>query len=95
MGSRFTGKAYFWSPEIRFKEAAEWRLQEGYEDSEQLHFVIGGEAYSWDELFYRPTDHLVIKGHGFKADGKRQPAKEIRIRRDDLKIGENTWKSRN
>jgi len=86
------GKLIFGRLKLDFKEAAEWRLQEGYEDSEQLHFVIGGEAYSWDELFYRPTDHLVIKGHGFKADGKRQPAKEIRIRRDDLKIGENTLK---
>ncbi|MDA7515894.1 A24 family peptidase, partial [Akkermansiaceae bacterium] len=86
------GKLIFGRLRLNFKEAALWRLQEGYEDDEQLYFVIGKEPHSWDELFYRPTDRLVIQGHGFKVDGKRRPAKELRIGRDDLEIGGETWK---
>ena len=86
------GKLIFGCLKLDFKEATSWKLQEGYEDNEQLHFLIDGEAHSWDDLFYRPTDHLVIQGHGFKVDGKRQQAREMQIRRDDLKIGEGTWR---
>lgn len=86
------GKAIFGRFKMDFKEAALWKLQEGHGDSEQLHFVIDGEAHSWDDLFYRASDQLLVEGHGFKVDGKRQPAKEIRIRCDDLEIDGRTWK---
>ena len=86
------GKLIFGRLRMNFTEALPWRLQEGHEDNEQLHFVIGREAHSWDELFYRSTDQIVVQGHGFKLDGRRQPAKEVRIHRDYLKIGRETWK---
>jgi leader peptidase (prepilin peptidase)/N-methyltransferase len=86
------GKVIFGRFKLDFKDAAHWKLQEGHENSEQLHFVINGEAYCWDDLFFRPSDQLIIEGHGFKIDGKRQPAREIRIRCDDLEIDGRTWK---
>lgn len=86
------GKLIFGRLKLDFTEATSWRLQEGYKDSEQLHFFIDTEAHSWDDLFYRPSDYLLVQGHGFKVDGKRKPAKEMRICRDNLKIGEEYWK---
>ena len=86
------GKVIFGRLKLDFKEAALWKLQEGHESSEQLHFLIDGEAYCWDDLFYRTSDQLLIEGHGFKVDGKREPAKQLRIRADDLEIDGRTWK---
>lgn len=86
------GKVMFGRFNLTFEEAKVWKLQEGYEESEQLHFVADGEAYSWDDLFYRATDELVIEGHGFKVDGKRQPAKSLRIKRELLWIEGRSWK---
>ncbi len=85
------GKLIWGRLKMDFDEATEWKLQEGFEECEQLHWVIGEEGYSWDDLFFRSTDRLVIEGHGFKVDGKRQPAKEIVIRKDDFSIGEQKW----
>ncbi|MFT7301703.1 MAG: leader peptidase (prepilin peptidase)/N-methyltransferase [Akkermansiaceae bacterium] len=78
-----------------FKEAVPWNLQEGYEENPQLHWMLEDEAHSWDDLFFRASDELVIQGHGFKVDGKREPAKEIVIRRDDFSIGEKKWSIEN
>ena len=74
-----------------FDKPVLWKLQEGFEDLEQLHFVIDGEGYSWDDMFFRSTDELIIKGHGFKVDGKSVPAKEMFIKREQFRIGEKTW----
>lgn len=85
------GKLIWGRLKMEFDEPAIWKLQEGHEDSQQLHWILGKEAYSWDDLFFRSTDELVIDGHGFRVDGKRQPAKQIRIRRDDFSIGDQKW----
>ena len=42
-------------------------------------------------MFFRSTDELIIQGHGFKVDGKRQPAKEVIIQKDHFTIGEQKW----
>jgi leader peptidase (prepilin peptidase)/N-methyltransferase len=85
------GKLVWGRVKMSFDDPVEWKLQEGHDDDPQLHWLLGEEAHSWDDLFYRSTDELVIKGHGFRVDGKRKPAKEITIRRDDFNIGEEKW----
>ncbi len=85
------GKLVFGRKKIELEEATRWKLQEGFEDSEQLHWLIEDEAYSWDDLFFRESDVLQITGHGFKVDGKRVVGKEVLIRRDDFSIGEKIW----
>lgn len=85
------GKLIFGRQKLTFKEAIPWKLQEGHGESEQLHWIIENEIHSWDDLFYRSTDELVITGHGFRVDGHRVPGKEILIRRDDFIIGERKW----
>jgi len=85
------GKLIWGRLKMTLEEATEWRLQEGFGKSAQLHWVLGDEAYSWDDLFFRSSDELVIEGHGFKVDGQRQPAKKITIRRDDFVIQEKKW----
>lgn len=85
------GKLIWGRKKLAFKEPVFWKLEEGFEGDEQLHWVIGGEGYSWDDLFFRQTDELVIKGQEFKVDGRRAPGKELVIRRDEFSIGEKKW----
>jgi len=86
------GKLIWGRLKRRFEEPVLWQLQEGHGDNPQLHWIVGDVPYSWDDLFFRTTDELVIEGHGFRVDGKRQPAKEIVIRRDDFQIGDQKWR---
>lgn len=85
------GKLAFGRFRLGFDKAVAWRLQEGHEDSSQLHFLIGEQAFSWDDLFYRDSDCLRIEGQGFRIDGKRQGGKEMEIRRNEVRVGEKTW----
>lgn len=85
------GKLIWGRLKMSFDEPVLWKLQEGHGDSPQLHWIIGEEAHSWDDLFFRSADELVIIGHGLRVNGKRQPAKQITIRRDDFSIGDQKW----
>ena len=85
------GKVIFGRLKLQFEEAIPWKLEEGHGDNPQLHLIVGDQAYSWDDIFYRKTDELKIEGHGFKVDGKREPAKVLMIKRDDVHIGDKKW----
>lgn len=85
------GKLIWGRVKMNFDEPVAWKLQEGHEESEQLHWIVGDEAHLWDDLFFRTSDELVIQGHGFEVDGKAQRGKAITIRRDDFAIGEKKW----
>lgn len=85
------GKAVFGRFKLKLEEATPWKLSEGHGDDPQLHLLVGEEAYSWDDIFYRKTDVLHIEGHGFKVDGKRVQAKALEITRDEIRIGDQKW----
>lgn len=85
------GKLAFGRLKLEFPKGGEWQLQEGHGDDPQLHFVVGERAFSWDDLFYRNGDRLLVDGHGFRLDGKKKPAKQLEITRDEVRIGDETW----
>lgn len=86
------GKIFLGRRNMNFEKAVEWKLQEGFEDSEQLHFMIDGEGHSWDDLFYRDSDHLILKGHGIKIDGKATKAIELTMRRDEFLLDGKSYR---
>ncbi|MGD1979905.1 MAG: A24 family peptidase, partial [Akkermansiaceae bacterium] len=86
------GKLAFGRFKLEFDEPEDWKLQEGYEESSQLHFVIGEQAFSWDDLFYRDSDVLIIEGQGFRINGKGKGGKQMEIRREEFRIGESRFK---
>ena len=85
------GKMAFGKKRHRFDQALPWKVTEGHEDDPQVHFVLDGDAHSWDELFYRDSDELQILGDDFKVDGKRVSGGELLLRRDHFSIGEKRW----
>jgi leader peptidase (prepilin peptidase)/N-methyltransferase len=87
----FLGKLAFGRFRLEFDKPEEWKLQEGFGEDAQLHFIVGERAFSWDDLFYRESDCLRIEGHGFRVDGKRQKGKALEIRRDEVRVGDKRW----
>ena len=85
------GKLVWGRKKISLDEAQRWELQEGWGDSPQLHWVMGEEAHSWDDLFFRDSDELIIHGHGFKVDGERVQGKKGILKGDGFLIAEKRW----
>ena len=89
------GKWAFGKQKVVFEKPVNWHLAEGFEDNPQLHLVIegaeGAEAHSWDELFNRPTDRLVITGRKFKVNGALKKGAEIVISRNHAEMEGKTY----
>lgn len=86
------GKLLFGRKKHRFEEALPWKVVEGREENPQIHFLLDGEAYSWDDLFFRTSDELLLTGHSFKVDGDRVSGKELILQRESFAIGDQKWK---
>ena len=86
------GKMAFGRLKLQFEEPESWRLQEGFAENPQLHFVIGDRAFSWDDLFYRPSDRLQIEGSAFRVDGKGRKGGMLEIRKDEVSLGQSRWR---
>jgi len=85
------GKIFLGKKNMQFEDSEPWHLQEGYEDDPQLHFIVGDEAISWDDLFFRDSDRLYLEGHGIKLDGSRTKATKMTLTRDQVLIGEERY----
>ena len=85
------GKMIWGRKKVSLDKECSWKLQEGWEDSPQLHWVMDGEGYSWDDLFFRDSDELFIEGSEFRVDGKSVAGKELTMNRDGFSIGEKQW----
>ena len=87
------GKLAFGKQTFTFEKAVGWELVEPEEDDEmgQLCFVLDEESFEWGDLFYRPSDRLVIEGEDFVLDGKKIEGNEMVIRGETVEVGEKTW----
>jgi len=77
------GKAIFGRKRIKYDEAVDWCLRE-QEGDQPLQFVIDGEAYDWGDLFYRPSDRLVIEGGKVSVDGEAPVSGAVVIRESSV-----------
>ena len=65
------GKLAFGRKRIEFDEEVEWKVCEPEEEDRPLLFVIDGEENEWWDMFYRPSDRLLIDAAGVKVDGEK------------------------
>lgn len=87
------GKLAFGKEKFLFEEEVEWELREPEEDDPlgQLCLVLDGEDYEWGDMFYRKADKLLMKGSGFKVDGKEVPGDSLVMYGDRVEIDEETF----
>jgi len=64
------GKIAFGRKRIEFESEVEWKLSEPESEDRPLLFVLDGEENEWWDMFYRPSDRLIIESSGTFADGQ-------------------------
>lgn len=85
------GKMAFGKKKHSFDVSLAWSVVEGHGDDPQVQFMLDGEPNSWDELFYRDSDEMLVRGHSFKVDGKCVAGKELVLKKTFFTIGEESW----
>lgn len=88
------GKLAFGKQRFSFEKEVSWELREPAEDDPlaQLCLILDDETYEWGDMFYRPTDKLLMDGSRFKVDGKLVEGESLIMYGDRFDIGEQTWK---
>lgn len=86
----FLGKFLFGKKKVDFDGAVNWCLREPRDDDDELCFVLDGEDNPWSDLFYRPSDHLIIEGGGIRVDGKKMKANTLTISADRIEVAGKT-----
>lgn len=87
------GKLAFGKQKFSFDKEVDWELQEPEEDDPlgQLTLVLDGERYEWGDMFYRKTDKLLMRGSGFRVDGKEVSGESLVMYGERVEIGEETF----
>ncbi|MBK1833379.1 prepilin peptidase [Roseibacillus ishigakijimensis] len=91
------GKLAFGRQRFTYDKPVAWHLREPLDEEAletpegQLCFVVEGEPYTWGEMFYRPTDKLLVTGGDFLVDGKEVAGESLVIREDRVEIGSETY----
>ncbi|MGJ8694732.1 MAG: prepilin peptidase [Verrucomicrobiaceae bacterium] len=85
------GKMAFGRKKHVFDKPLPWSVVEGHGDDPQIHFMLEEDPHSWDELFFRDSDELIVTGHSFKVDGQRVAGKELILHRDFFTVGSERW----
>ena len=63
------GKLAFGRKKLEFDEPLEWKMFQVSEEEEPT-FSIGGEDYVWSDLFFRPSDRLLVTCTDLDLDGR-------------------------
>ncbi|WP_308988462.1 prepilin peptidase [Roseibacillus persicicus] len=88
------GKLAFGKQKFSFEKPVDWELREPEEDDPmgQLCLVLDGEVFEWGDMFYRPTDKLMMDGCDFLVDGKKVAGESLVMRGEQVAIGEQIFK---
>jgi len=78
------GKLAFGKKKMTFPEPVAWKLIESEE--EPILFEMDGVQTSWEDIFYRKTDRLVIQATEVVADGESYGAGEVIIRGHQVEL---------
>ena len=85
------GKLAFGRLKFEFDEATDWSISQP--DPEENPVIrIGEETMSWDEVFYRDSDRLVMEVTEVTINGETRDAKDVVIQGETIKIDEEAFK---
>jgi leader peptidase (prepilin peptidase) / N-methyltransferase len=73
------GKMVFGKKRVVFDEPTAWHLQDSTE-TEPVSFHIDGETMTWDDLFYRKSDELLLECTEIHLNGEKIESGALKIR---------------
>ena len=87
------GKLAFGRQKFSFDEEVAWELRDPEEDDPlgELTLVMNEEEYLWGDMFYRPSDKLLMEGGSFLVDGKKVAGDSLVMWGNRVEIGEETF----
>ncbi len=80
------GKLAFGRKRIEFDDAVEWKVCEPEEEDRPLLFVIDGEENEWWDMFYRPSDRLLVDATGVAVDGEKVGDGTVVVREESVDL---------
>lgn len=79
------GKLAFGKLSKQFREPQTWSITQPTED-QPPEFALGEATLSWEEIFFRPTDRLILTCSELTIDDQRYGPGELKIWRDRLEV---------
>jgi len=83
------GKMALGKVEHRFESLQPWKIHQPDEDS-HAQLEVNGQVFTWEDIFSRPTDKLIIQTTDLKLNGQTREASEIVFYYNRAVIGEET-----
>jgi leader peptidase (prepilin peptidase)/N-methyltransferase len=81
------GKLAFGRRKLGFEHEVEWAVREPAEAGDQpLLFVIDGEEIEWWDMFFRPSDRLLVAASAIELDGQPAGAGPLVIREHAVEL---------
>lgn len=80
------GKLAFGRKEIAHEAPVAWRLEEPKDEEGAIVFEMGEERIDWWDLFFRPSDRLVIEATSVRVDGVEATAGKVTIRERQIEL---------
>jgi leader peptidase (prepilin peptidase)/N-methyltransferase len=77
------GKMVFGKKRIVFDEPTPWHLQDSTE-TDPVSFHIDGETMTWDDLFYRKSDQLLLQCSEIHLNGEKMEHGLLKIRESEI-----------
>lgn len=85
------GKLAFGRMKWEFENPVAWHLEEPKSDQDPIYFHMDDRREAWWDLFFRPSDQLIIETQSLRVDGEDQPPGKLIIRERQITLpnGEN------
>lgn len=81
------GKLAFGRRKAEFEGEVEWAVREaGDGDDRPLLFVLDGEEIEWWDMFFRPSDRLLVEASAIELDGAPAGAGRVVIREREVEL---------
>jgi len=80
------GKLAFGRMEWVHEEPVEWRLEEPEDEEEPIMFHMADQSLAWWDIFYRPSDRLVIETDSLEVDGEKRDSGTLIVTDEGLTL---------
>ena len=80
------GKWAFGKKSVHFDQAVDWELREPVDEGDSLIFHCDGDDIPWHDLFYRPSDQLILTCTALVLDDQKIADGRLLIRAEEITL---------